>query len=323
MSQPKVIVTRRLPPTVEASLKERFDVTLSAHDRPMSADELQRALGIADGIIATVADRLTAEVLAAYPLQTRIIANVGVGYDNIDLAAAQAHDIVITNTPDVLTDCTADLTLMLILMCMRRAGEGERELRRGEWLGVAPTHMLGARVSGKTLGVIGMGRIGRAVAARAHHGFGMRVLSYSRSPLSPMDLAALGAEPRSTLESLLAESDVVTIHCPSTPATRGMMNETRLAQMKRGAYLVNTARGDIVVDEALIDALKSRHLAGAGLDVYLGEPNLDPGYLELENVVLLPHLGSATLETREAMGMRAVGNVVAFFDGKPAPDRVG
>lgn len=321
-ARPRIVVTRRLPPAVEAALHERFDATLSANDTPMTADQLQRALGQADGILATVADRLTAEVLAAYPIRTRIIANFGVGYDNVDVAAAQAHEIVITNTPDVLTDCTADLAMMLILMCMRRAGEGERALRAGEWLGVAPTHMLGRRVAGKTLGLIGMGRIGRAVAARAHHGFGMRVLAYSRSPLSPMDLGAIGAEPRATLESLLAESDVVSLHCPSTPATRGMINDARLAQMKRGAFLVNTARGDIVVDEAVIGALRSGQLAGAGLDVYRGEPHLDPGYLGLESVVLLPHLGSATLETREAMGMRAVANLVAFFDGQPVPDRV-
>lgn len=321
-AQPTVVVTRRLPAAVEAALRERFDVALSPHDAPPTPEELQRALGLADGLLSTVTDKVTAEVLAAYPLRTRIIANFGVGYDNIDLAAAQAHDIVVTNTPDVLTDCTADLAMMLVLMAMRRAGEGERELRSGRWTGWRPMHMMGQRVTGKTLGLVGMGRVARAVAHRAHHGFGMRVLCYDPSPPSPVELAALGAEPRATLEALLGESDVVSLHCPSTPATRGMMNDARLAQMKPGAFLINTARGDVVVDDALIAALRSGHLAGAGLDVYRGEPQLERRYLELENVVLLPHLGSATKETREAMGLRAVENLAAFFDGRPIPDRV-
>jgi lactate dehydrogenase-like 2-hydroxyacid dehydrogenase len=321
-AQPRVIVTRRLPAAVEASLRERFDVALSPLDAPTTAEELQRALGQADGILSTVTDRFTAEVLAAYPLRTRIIANFGVGYDNIDLAAAQAHDIVVTNTPEVLTDCTADLAMLLILMVMRRAAEGEREVRNGRWSGWRPTHMMGQRVTGKTLGLVGMGRIARAVAHRAHHGFRMRVLCYDPSPPSPVELAALGAEPRATLEALLAESDVVSLHCASTPATRGMINDARLAQMQRGAFLINTARGEIVVDDALVAALRSGHLAGAGLDVYRREPQVDRRYLEMENVVLLPHLGSATKETREAMGLRAVENLAVFFDGRPVPDRV-
>jgi lactate dehydrogenase-like 2-hydroxyacid dehydrogenase len=319
---PKVIVTRRLPASVEAALRERFDVELSRRDEPTNAEGLQRVLGQADGLLSTVTDRLTAEVLAAYPIRTRIIANFGVGYENIDLPAAQAHEIVVTNTPDVLTDCTADLAMTLILMTMRRAGEGERELRSGRWLGWRPTHLMGARVAGKVLGLVGMGRIARALARRAHHGFGMRVLCFDPSPPSPVELAAVGAEPRATLAALLAESDVVSLHCPSTPATRGMMNAARLAQMKPGAFLINTARGDVVVDDAVIAALKSGHLAGAGLDVFRGEPNIDRRYLGLENAVLLPHLGSATRETREAMGFRAIENLAAFFDGRTVPDRV-
>src|ERR1019366_7519271 len=232
------------------------------------------------------------------------------------------HDIVVSNTPEVLTDCTADLAMTLILMTMRRAGEGERELRSGHWTGWRPTHLTGKRVTGKTLGLVGMGRVARAVAHRAHHGFGMRVLCYDPSPPSPVELAESAAEPRATLEALLAESDVVSLHCPSTPATRGMINDARLAQMKKGAFLINTARGDVVVDDALVAALRSGQLAGAGLDVYRGEPHVDPRYLEMENVVLLPHLGSATQETREAMGFRAVENLAAFLDGRPVPDRV-
>jgi len=321
-AQPKVIVTRRLPAAVESALRERFDVELAARDRPTGPDDLQRALAQGDGVLSTVTDKLTAEVLAAYPLRARIIANFGVGYDNIDVLAAQAHEIVVTNTPDVLTDCTSDLAMTLILMTMRRAGEGERELRGGRWTGWRPTHMVGSRVTGKTLGLVGMGRIARAVARRAHHGFGMRVLCYDPAAPSPVELAALGTEPRATLEEVLAEADVVSLHCPSTPATRGLMNEQRLAQMRPGSYLVNTARGDIVDDDALTAALAGGHLAGAGLDVFRGEPNIDARYMKLDNVVLLPHLGSATRETREAMGFRAIENLAAFFEGRPIPDRV-
>ena len=322
MSQPRILVTRRLPPVVEAAVKERFDAVLSADDHQMGAGELQRALSDCDGVLSTVTDRFTAEVLAAYPMRARILANFGVGYDNVDIRAAEAHDIVVTNTPDVLTECTADLALTLILMTLRRTGEGERELRGGRWTGWRPTYLMGHRVAGRTLGLVGMGRIARAVARRAHHGFGMRIICYDPASPSPVELAAVGAEPRATLEALLAESDIVSLHCPSTPETRGMMNELRLAQMKPGAFLINTARGDIVDDDALIAALLSGHLAGAGLDVYQGEPRLDPRYLGMENVVLLPHLGSATRETREAMGYRALENLEAFFDGRPVPDRV-
>ena len=314
-ARPQVIVSRRLTDAVEAALRERFDVTLPTRDVPATAEELQRALGQCDGLLSAVTDRIAAEVLAAYPIRTRIIANFGVGYDNIDIAAAQAHDIVVTNTPDVLTESTADLAITLILMTMRRAGEGEREVRSGRWTGWRPTHLLGSMVSGKTLGLVGMGRIARAVARRAHHGFGMRILCYDPLPPSPVELATYGGEPRATLEQLLAESDVVSVHCPSTPATRGLINAERLACMRPGAYLVNTARGDIVDDDALIAALQSGRLAGAGLDVFRGEPNLDPRYRTLENVVLLPHLGSATRETRDAMGFRALDNLTAFFSG--------
>jgi lactate dehydrogenase-like 2-hydroxyacid dehydrogenase len=320
--QPHILITRRLPAVVEAAVREHFSVAASLADAPTDATQLQHALASADGVLATVTDKFTAEVLAAYPSRTRIIANFGVGYDNIDLLAAQAHDIVVTNTPDVLTDCTADLAMTLMLMAMRRAGEGERELRAGQWTGWRPTHLMGTRVTGKTLGLVGMGRIARAVARRAHHGFGMRVLCYDPESQAATDLAAIGAEPCVSLDALLAEADVVSLHCPSTPETRGLINARRLAQMKRGAFLVNTARGDVVDDGALIAALTSGHLGGAGLDVYRGEPHLDRRYLALDNVVLLPHLGSATRETRQAMGLRALENLVAFFAGREVPDRV-
>lgn len=320
--RPRVLVTRRLPPAVESALRERFDVTLSADDQPMSPEALQRALGTADGILCTVTDRFTAEVLAAYPIRTRILANFGVGVDNIDHAAAQAHDIVVTNTPGVLTDCTADLTMALLLFTLRRGGEGEREIRGGRWQGMGLTHLLGRRVTGKTLGLIGMGRIGRAVAHRAHYGFGMRILCYNRSPVLQRELAAVGAAQCATLEQLLTESDIVSLHCPSTPDTRLLMNSTRFALMRPGSYLINTARGDIVDDDALIAALMSGQLAGAGLDVYRNEPLVDRRLLGMEQVVLLPHLGSATLETREAMGFLALENLSVFFAGADAPNRV-
>lgn len=303
-------------------MAERFDVVGTSGDGPSTAASLQRALGDADGVVCTIGDRFTAEVLAAYPIRTRILASYGVGTDHIDLAAAAAHEIVVTNTPDVLTECTADLTMTLLLMTMRRAGEGEREVRAGRWRGWRPTHMLGRQVTGKVLGLVGSGRIARAVAARAHFGFRMQVTYYNPNPPNAAALAALGAAPRPSLDALLAEADVVSLHCPSTPETRGMMNGRRFARMKPGAVLINTARGDLVDDDALIAVLRSGHLFGAGLDVYRGEPEVDPRYLALENVVLLPHMGSATRETREAMGFRVLDNLDAFLSGREPPDRV-
>ncbi len=320
--RPVVVVTRRLPVEVEDALRDRFDVELSRHDVAMTAEQLQLALGRADALLCTVTDRLTAEVLAAYPLRTRIIANFGVGYDNIDLAAAQAHEIVVTNTPDVLTDCTADLAMTLMMMTLRRTGEGEREVRSGRWQGWRPTHLMGHRVTGRTLGLIGLGRIGRAVAARARQGFGMRVIAFDPATPNAADVAPLGVELRPSLEAVLAEAEIVSLHCPSNATTRKLMNTSRLAQMPRGSYVINTARGDVVDDDALIGALMSGHLAGAGLDVFQGEPQIDRRYLGMDNVVLLPHLGSATRETRVAMGLRAVANLAAYFDGVPVPDRV-
>jgi lactate dehydrogenase-like 2-hydroxyacid dehydrogenase len=320
--RPIVAVTRRLPAAVEAALAARFEVRRAPEDAKLTSATYQRCLGEADGLLCTVTDRITAEVLAANPLRTRIIANFGVGTDNIDLAAAQAHEIVVTNTPDVLTDDTADLAMALILMTMRRAGEGERLVRAGRWSGWRPTHHMGRRVTGATLVVLGFGRIGQAVARRAHHGFGMRVLAWGRSAPDAAALLANGATFVPTLESALAEADVVSIHLPSTPETRGMLDARRLAVMPSGSFLVNTARGDVVDDDALVRALITGQLGGAGLDVYRREPTVDTRLLGMEQVVLLPHLGSATVETREAMGFRALANLDAFFRGEAVPDRV-
>jgi lactate dehydrogenase-like 2-hydroxyacid dehydrogenase len=318
-----VVVTRRLPALVEEQLASAFAVRLNPDDHAFSAAELTAALGSADALLPTVTDRLTAAVLAAQPLRTRILANYGVGFNHIDTAAAKARGVVVTNTPDVLTDDTADDAVMLMLMVARRAGEGERHVRAGAWTGWRPTHLLGTRVSGKTLGLIGLGRIGRAVAQRARHGFGMRVVFHDPSPPPAGVVAELGAEPRASVEDVLREADFVSIHSPATPDTHHLLDARRLALMKPGAFLINTARGDLVDEAALVAALERNTIAGAALDVYEREPEVPRDLLALEQVVLLPHLGSATSETRVAMGLRALENLRAFFAGLPPRDRVG
>jgi lactate dehydrogenase-like 2-hydroxyacid dehydrogenase len=322
VSRPVVVVTRRLPAAVEEAVAKEFDARLNREDRPLTAAELQEALRTADALLPTVTDKITAEVLSAEPLRARIIANFGVGFNNIDVAAAKARGLAVSNTPDVLTDATADLAMTLLLMVARRTGEGERHLRAGHWSGWRPTHMIGRMVSGKTLGLIGMGRIARAVAKRAHHGFGMRVLYTDPFPPPPEVAKELGAEQRGAIEEVLSQSDFVSLHCPATPETRHLMNAVRLAKMKPSAYLINTARGDVVDEQALVEALTKGWLAGAGLDVFEREPQVTPALLGMENVVLLPHLGSATEETRVAMGMRALENLRLHFAGSPLRDRV-
>ena len=322
MSRPVVVVTRRLPTAVEEAVAKEFDARLNREDRPLTAAELQEALRTADALLPTVTDKITAEVLSAEPLRARIIANFGVGFNNIDVAAAKARGLAVSNTPDVLTDATADLAMTLLLMVARRTGEGERHLRAGHWTGWRPTHMVGRMVSGKTLGLIGMGRIARAVARRAHHGFGMRVLYTDPFPPPPEVATELGAEQRGSIEEVLSQSDFVSLHCPATPETRHLMNAVRLAKMKPSAYLINTARGDVVDEQALVEALTKGWVAGAGLDVFEREPQVTQALLGLENVVLLPHLGSATEETRVAMGMRALENLRLHFAGSPLRDRV-
>jgi len=320
--RPTVVVTRRLPAPVETELTRAFDARLNRDDHPLTPAELQDALRSADALLPTVSDRITAATLAVEPLRTRILANYGVGFNHIDVAAAKAHGVVVTNTPEVLTDDTADDAIMLMLMVARRAGEGERQVRSGAWTGWRPTHLLGTKVSGKTLGLIGLGRIGRAVARRARHGFGMRVVFHDPYPPPAEVVAELAAEPRATVEDVLREADFVSLHSPATPETRHLMNAARLALMRPTAFLINTARGDIVDEAALVAALERRQIAGAALDVYEKEPLVTPALLTMENVVLLPHLGSATQETRVAMGMRALDNLMAFFAGTAPRDRV-
>ena len=316
----RILVTRQWPAAVEQALQERFDVTLQR--APLDVPQWRQALQDYDAICPCVADRITSDLFMGIKPRTRLLANYGVGYNHIDLAAVKAQGIVVTNTPDVLTDATADLAMTLMLMLARRAGEGERQLRRGEWQGWFPTHLMGAMVTGATLGIIGMGRIGLAMAAKAHHGFGMKILYHNRSRVSDPAIAAMKAEYCADMTDLLKRSDFVALHCRGGPDTRHLLNAERLALMQPHAFLINTSRGDVVDEAALIDALQAGRIAGAGLDVFEKEPAVPAALTALANVVLLPHLGSATLETRTAMGMRVLKNLDAFFAGKDVPDRV-
>lgn len=321
-ARPVVVVTRRLPDAVQQAVAREFDARLNPEDRPLGADGLRQAMAQADALLPTVTDRITADILSTEPRRVKLIANFGVGFNNIDVEAAKARGVAVSNTPDVLTDATADLAVTLLLMVARRTGEGERHVRGGQWTGWRPTHMLGTHVTGKTLGLVGMGRIARAVAQRAHHGFGMRIIFHDPYPPPPEVVTALGAEPRDTVEEVLREADFVSLHCPATPETRHLIDRDRLATMRPEAYLINTARGDVVDEAALVEALQARRIAGAGLDVFEREPQVTQALVTMDNVVLLPHLGSATEETRVAMGMRALENLRRFFAGEPLRDRV-
>ena len=319
MAKPLAIVTRRWPTGVEARLADAFDVRRNADDHPFTADELRAALTEADALCATVTDDLSAEVLSVGG-RTRIIANFGVGVNHIDLSAARVQGIAVTNTPDVLSECTADLAMALLLMSARRAGEGERELRAGQWIGWRPTHLIGTRVWGKTLGIVGLGRIGIATARRAHHGFGMRILCFNRSPVPKAVLRGLAAEQVDSLDELLPQVDFLSLHCPANAASHHLIDARSLARMRPTAHLINTARGSVVDEAALAEALKQGVIAGAGLDVYEAEPRVHPDLTTLNNTVLLPHMGSGTAATREAMGLRVLDNLKAFFAGNPPPD---
>ena len=319
----KVFLTRRWPEAVERRFCEAFDTTLNAADAPVDAETLGRALRDHDVVCPTVCDRISAEVVTAGgPPRTRLLANYGVGFNHIDVGACAAAGMAVTNTPDVLTDATAEMAILLMLMAARRAGEGERELRAGRWAGWRPTHMMGSGVVGKTLGLLGFGRIGRAVASRARRGFDMRVVYHSRTRAPAEVETETGAAWRPTAEAVLAEADFVSLHTPGGAATRGLIGADRLSAMKSTAFLINTARGDVVDEAALAEALAAGVIAGAGLDVHAEEPAVHPALLGLDKVVLLPHLGSATRETREAMGMRVFENVAAFAAGRTPPDVV-
>ena len=322
MAKPKILLTRRWPAAVQNYLASRYDVTLNERDVLPGPQELRDALSSHDAVCPTVTDRLTAEVLQAGAGKVKIIGNYGVGVSHIDLDACKRLGIVVTNTPDVLTEPTAEIALTLMLMVARGAVAGEREIRSGAWAGWGPMRNLGALVTGGTLGLVGFGRIGQATARMAHHGFGMRVIYFSRRR-APQEVEALtGASQCASLDELLAAADFVSLHCPGGAANRHLIDARRLAQMKKTAFLINTARGEVVDEEALALALRNGTIAGAGLDVYEHEPRVPQTLLTLDNVVLLPHLGSATLETRTAMGMRVARNLDSFFSAAAPPDRV-
>jgi lactate dehydrogenase-like 2-hydroxyacid dehydrogenase len=316
---PLVVVTRKWPERVEARLKELFNVELNAADTPFTEAELADAVARADAVCPTVTDRITGAVLDQPAPRAKLLANFGVGVDHIDLPAAERMGISISNTPDVLTDATAEIAMALLLMSARRTAEGERLVRRGAWGGWCPTHMLSTQVSGKTLGLVGMGRIGSRFARQASQGFGMKIQYTSRSEVPEERLRGLNAS-RVSLQQLLVTSDFVSLHCPATAETRHLIDASALDCMPGHAHLINTARGPVVDEEALATALAEGKIAGAGLDVYEQEPTVHPGLLGLEQVVLLPHMGSGALETREAMGMKVVDNLLAFFSGDPPPD---
>ena len=318
----KIVLTRRWPQAVEAVLRDRYDAVINDSDEPFHDDQMRDALATADAVLTTVTDKLDATVFDLPKVNASIIANYGVGYSHIDTHSAKSKNVVVTNTPDVLSECTADMAITLLLMIARRAGEGERELRSGRWTGWRPTHLTGSKVSGKTLGIVGYGRIGRETARRAHHGFGMQISVYNRSKIDPVVLQENKATQVDTLEALLATVDFVSLHCPGGAENRHLIDRERLSLIKRSAYIINTARGEVIDEEALIDALKMKSIAGAGLDVFENEPNIDQRLLNYENAVLLPHLGSATVETREAMGFRVVRNLDQHFQNLPAEDRV-
>ncbi|MBB4612570.1 2-hydroxyacid dehydrogenase [Novosphingobium taihuense] len=318
---PRVVVTRRLLPETEARMSELFDVTLSADDRAMSRDRLVEAMQTAHVLVPTVTDRIDAAMIAEAGPQLGLIANFGAGTEHIDLSAARARKIIVTNTPGVFTDDTADMTIALIISVARRLNYGGRTLRAGKWEGWAPSTMLGHRLAGKTLAIVGMGRIGQAVAYRAR-AFGLNVVYHSRHRLPEALETMFGARFEPDLDTLVGEADILTLHCPATPETHHMIDARRIALMKPEAYLVNTARGTLVEEEALIQALVEGRIGGAGLDVFEHEPQVDARLLAHHNVAILPHMGSATFEGRQASGDKVIANIRFWADGHRPPDQV-
>ncbi len=316
-NSPKLLVTRKLTSPVEEAVSELFVSQLNDNDEPTTADRIIANANGCDGLMVTSMDKFPAAVINALPASVKIISTVSVGHEHIDLDAAKARGIIVTNTPGVLTEATADIALLLMLGAARGAYWGERMVREKTWAGSSIIHPLGSDFSGQRLGILGMGRIGQAVARRAT-GFGMKLHYHNRKPVEQ----TYGGEFHDTLEAMLPHCDFLSINCAMTPETKHLINAERIAMLPRGAIVVNTARGDIVHDDSLISALQSGHLAAAGLDVFSGEPNIDARYRDLNNVFLLPHLGSATQGTRSAMGFRALDNLKAFFAGKPPADRL-
>lgn len=318
---PRVVVTRHLMPSVESRMAELYDAQLNTEDRPLSRDELIAAMQDCDVLVPTVTDRIDGEMIAAAGERLRLIANFGAGTEHIDLEAAAKRRIMVTNTPGVFTDDTADLAMAMIIGVPRRVREGVSLIRRGAWTGWAPAGQLGVQLGGKVLGIVGMGRIGQAVAQRAR-AFGLAIAYHNRSQLPPALETMCNARYVPELDDLLAMSDIVTLHCPSTPGTQKLLDARRIGLMKSGASLINTARGDLVDQDALIEALQEGHLTGAGLDVYPDEPQVDERLLKHPNVMTLPHIGSATVEGREASGEKVIANIRFWADGHRPPDQV-
>ncbi|HEX7775845.1 MAG TPA: D-glycerate dehydrogenase [Parvibaculum sp.] len=322
-NKPLVIVTRKLPETIEARMSELFNVHLNANDHPMTTAELVSAVKEADVLVPTVTDRIDAKLLAQVGPGLRLIAQFGTGVDNIDVETARRRGITVTNTPGVLTEDTADMTMALILAVPRRLAEGARYLRDhdGNWPGWSPTWMLGRRITGKRLGIIGMGRIGQAVARRAR-AFGLEIHYHNRKPANAVIEKELDATYWENLDEMLPKVDIVSVNCPHTPATFHLMSASRLKLLRADAYIVNTARGEVIDENALVRALEAGEIAGAGLDVFENEPAVNPRLLKLGNVISLPHMSSATIEGRIEMGGKVIVNIKTFMDGHRPPDRV-
>ncbi len=320
-TKPIVIVTRKLPDAIETRMMELFDVRLNLDDTPMSPSDLGAAMQEADVLVPTVTDRIDSRLITEAGECLKLIASFGTGVDNIDLNAANKRSIMVTNTPGVLTEDTADMTMALILAAPRRLAEGERLIRSGDWTGWTPTFMLGHRIWGKRLGIIGMGRIGQAVARRAR-GFGLSVHYHNRRRVHEEIEAELEATYWESLDQMLARMDIVSVNCPHTPATYHLLSKRRLQLLKSDAFIVNTSRGEVIDETALTQLLSEGTIAGAGLDVFENEPAISPKLLALDNVVLQPHMGSATIEGRIAMGEKVLINIKTFIDGHNPPDRI-
>jgi Lactate dehydrogenase and related dehydrogenases len=320
-AKPLVVVTRKLPDVIETRMMELFDVRLNLSDQPLSRNKLLELVQLADVLVPTVTDRIDSVIINTASERLKLIANYGTGFDHIDLKAARERGIMVSNTPDVLTEDTADMTMALILAVPRRLTEGERVLRAGHWTGWAPTWMLGQRVSGKRLGIVGMGRIGQAVARRAR-AFNMKIHYHNRRRVHPDLEAELEATHHESLDQMLARMDIITVHCPHTPATFHLLSARRLKLLQPHAFIVNTARGEIIDEIALVKMLRAHEIAGAGLDVFENEPAVNPKLLQLDNVVLLPHMGSATEEGRIGMGECVLINIKSYCDGHSLPNRV-
>ena len=319
--KPLVIVTRKLPDAIETRLMELFDTRLNPDDKPLTGAQMIEAVKAADVLVPTVTDRIDARVLSQAGPKLKLIASFGTGVDHIDLDTARQRGITVTNTPGVLTEDTADMAMALVLATARRVGEGERLVRSGKWFGWSPTSMLGARLQGKRLGIVGMGRIGQALARRAR-GFGLAIHYHNRKRVHGEIERELEATYWESLDQMLARMDIVSVNCPHTPATFHLLSARRLKLMKPTAILVNTARGEVIDENAMVRMLKAGEMASAGLDVYENEPQVNPKLLEMDRVVLLPHMGSATLEGRIEMGEKVLINIKTFADGHKPPDRV-